>query len=401
LSDIKSTKGNGVVFLAAVLVAGIFAAMSPSFITGVNAQYEIDTRYSNYEPEPEHRDKGYYSYEPEYSKYLDKKYHSYESDYGMDKRYNSYESQYPPEYKDNNNYNSNGPEYPLKHTDDKKYNSYKPDHYGMDNDYDKKSYGYEPTTSYGMDDKKYNSYEPTTTSYGNDNNYQKIYGNDNSYEKSQYQSSSYKPDYKPAYPSYGKDDRDKSKDSSKSVSINKLKCINNNVNINGNNAGHVSIGNKGQAAYAEEGYSGAYPSDSEYSGEGYYYDGHNNKQDKGFTCIINNNNNNTNIIAGGNQTEPEPEPEPTPCENCFSSLSPTEINEFLTELSILTTPSPAPIQSLAQLCAILDSLVTLQSKEQAFTAIQDALAATTGVSMAERSDILICLQQLELIIAPG
>ena len=80
MSNIKSTKRNGAVFLAAVLVAGIFAAISPSFIIGVNAQHE--TKYG--------MDTGYNSYEP---------------DYGMDKRYNSYSSQYHQEYKNKNNYN--------------------------------------------------------------------------------------------------------------------------------------------------------------------------------------------------------------------------------------------------------------------------------------------------------
>jgi hypothetical protein len=62
------------------------------------------------------------------------------------------------------------------------------------------------------------------------------------------------------------------------VSVNKLKCINTNININGNNAGNVSIGNKGAA---EEGYLGAYSAASSgYGGEG-YYDGHNDKKDKG------------------------------------------------------------------------------------------------------------------------
>jgi hypothetical protein len=136
---------------------------------------------------------------------------------------------------------------------------------GMDNRYDDRK-------SYGMD------------SYGSSN-----YGNDNSYgyEQSQYQSS------------YGKDDkRDKSKDF-KNIDINKLKCINTNININGNNSGNVSIGNKGAG---EEGYLGAYSSDSGsgYSGSGEGY----KKLDKGFDCIINNNNTNTNIGGGGNQTIP-------------------------------------------------------------------------------------------------
>jgi len=40
LSNIKSTKRNGAVLLAAVLVAGIFDAISPSFIIGINGHYE-------------------------------------------------------------------------------------------------------------------------------------------------------------------------------------------------------------------------------------------------------------------------------------------------------------------------------------------------------------------------
>jgi hypothetical protein len=130
-------------------------------------------------------------------------------------------------------------------------------------------------------------------SYGSSN-----YGNDNSYgyEQSQYQ------------PSYGKDDkRDKSKDI-KNIDINKLKCINTNININGNNTGDINVGNKGQGslgAYSSgdsgSGYGG--------SGEGYSDNGYDKKKDKGFDCIINNNNTNTNIGGGGNQTIPPEPPE--------------------------------------------------------------------------------------------
>jgi hypothetical protein len=239
LNKILSIKLNAI-FLAAVLVVGTFATISPSFIIGVNAQsepyYEKDARYSNYEQEQEPMDKGYSAYEPDYPKYPDKKYNNF------------------------------GPDYPPKYTDDRKYNNYESD-YGMDND--RKSY-------------KTNSYE-TTTSYGNDNNYQKTYGKDDSYDKPQY--SSYKPDYKPQYPSYGKD---KSNKDSSSVSINKLNCINNNVNINGNNTGDINIGNKGSSGTGE-GYLGV----GSYGDEGY------GKQDKGSDCIINNNNTNINIVAGG------------------------------------------------------------------------------------------------------
>ena len=231
MNKILSIKSNAI-FLAAILVVGTYAAISPSFIIGVNAQYEPQ--------------------------------------YGMDTEYNSYEPQYTPEYKDKNHYNNYGPDYPPKYTDDRKYNSYKTQYYGMDNN-DRKS-------------------------IGNDNGYE------NGYDKSQYLPS-YKSDYKPAYPLNEKDNREKSKDS---ISINKVNCVNNNVNINGNNTGDINLGNKGQ------GYLGAGSSNGGgYGGEG-YYDGQNYKKDKGFECIINNNNNNTNDVAGGgNQTIPPGPPQPT------------------------------------------------------------------------------------------
>jgi len=345
LNKIVSTKNTNAIFLATVLVLGTIALSSPSFMTNASAQSEsyydrMDDRYSNYEPT---------EYLPEYT---DKKYSSHEPDYVMDNN-NNYQKPYgedrygPTEYPDNNYYNSYG------------YSDY-----GKDSSYDdRKSYDKKP------------------------------YGNDNGYDKSQYQSS-YKPDYKSKYPSYEKDNNYKSKDSI-SVNLNKLNCINNNVNINGNNNGTINVGNSGKSATGsgtDEGYLGVGSLGGNY-GEG-YDNGYNKQKDKSFLCIINNNNNNTNIIAGGNQTEPEPEP--TPCENCFSSLSPTEINEFLTELTPLT-PNQAPIQSLTQFCAILDILVP---NEQTFSAIQAALVATTGVSIEELESILFCLERLGLIVPP-
>ncbi len=55
-------------FLATVLVAGIIALSSPSFMVGTaQAQpyYGMDSRYNSYEP-TEYPDKKYNSYEPEY-----------------------------------------------------------------------------------------------------------------------------------------------------------------------------------------------------------------------------------------------------------------------------------------------------------------------------------------------
>ena len=157
---------------------------------------------------------------------------------------------------------------------------------------------------YGMDsyykDPYRNSYEPD---YGMD-----------SYDKKPYRDSYGQdyPSYKPEYQKdpYGKDrDNDKSKDNI-SVDINKLKCINTNININGNNTGNIILGNKGKAGAEEGGYVGAYSSGSGSEG---YNDGYDKKKDKDFECIINNNNTNTNtnIGAGGNQTTPPTPPDPT------------------------------------------------------------------------------------------
>jgi hypothetical protein len=359
LSNIKSTKRNEAVFLAAVLVAGIFAAISPSFIIGVNAQYDpqygMDTRHSSYEPESEDRDKGYYSYEPGYPK-------------SPDQPYNSYGHEYSPEYKD------------------KEFNSYEPDPYEMDKD--RKSYvndnSYDNKKSYET-----NSYEPTTTSYGNDNNYQKNYENDNSYDKSQYQSSSYQPDYKPEYPSYGKDDRDKSKKDSSSVSINKLNCINNNVNINGNNTGDINVGNSGSSATGpgtDEGYLGDYSSGSGYDGEGYsgYDNGYNKQKGESITCLINNNNINSNFGAGnatdGIATEPQT------CEECFRA--------FLTQVQIsayLQTVNPPSPPTLEQFCNDVGPGSTFDLSESGF---RTALAGAADVEFEVIDALIVCLENV-------
>ena len=146
-----------------------------------------------------------------------------------------------------------------------RYNSYEPEPEYSPQYSENVCNSYEP--SYEI-----NAYEIPQSSYGNENNY---------HEPREYQS--YQKDYKAEYPSYDGKDSYKSKKDSSIISINKLNCINNNVNINGNNTGDVNIGKKGKGYLGTDSYSG-------------YYDGYgNNKQGKNFDCIINNSNNNTNI----------------------------------------------------------------------------------------------------------
>ena len=195
-------------FLATVLVAGIIAVSSPSFMMGAQAQeYRMEDRYSNQE----------------------------ESDYGMDS-------------------------------------------YG-----EEKSYGSEP--DYGTD------------SYG-----QKAYGND---------------DYKSQYSSYGKDDREKAKDS---VSIKKVKCNNINLNLNGLNI--TSGGSANGGANGDS--SGAADASDSISANGYGNDDRKKKvvdKKDGFTFVcINNNNNNVTAanITGGT---PTPTPVEDECAECFDNLT--------------------------------------------------------------------------------
>jgi hypothetical protein len=96
------------------------------------------------------------------------------------------------------------------------------------------------------------------------------------------------------------------KDSSNTVSINKFNCINNNVNINGNNTEDVNVGNSGSLAATGSGTAQGYldvGSLGENGKEG-YGNGYDKQKGESFTCIINNNNINNNFGAG-NATLPE------------------------------------------------------------------------------------------------
>ena len=306
-NKIVTRKITNAIFLAAILLAGTFVAISPSFIIGVNAQYE-----------PKH---------------------------GMD---NDYKKSYVDE--------SYGHEYP-----DKDYNSYEPD--------------------YGMD-KRYNSYG------------QESYGKD-TYELDY-------PSYKPDYSSYGKDDREKSKDS-KSVSINKIKCINNNVNINGNNNGTINVGNSGKSATGsgtDEGYLGVGSLGGNY-GEG-YDNGYNKQKDKSFSCIINNNNNNTVVVG---EEPPTPIPPVEECaetdeiEACFEQFLdegefPRLVAALESGITIGINGEEVTLRSFNDICLAFEGLTTYQQLNEAvdnilidadispgedFVAIVDCIAEALGI----------------------
>src|ERR671912_2363512 len=305
-------------FLATVLVAGIIALSSPSFMVGAQAApgYGMDS--------------------------YDKKSYGSEPGYGMD----SY--------------------------DKKSYGS-EPE-YGMDS-YDKKSYGSEP--EYGMDsyDKKSYGSEPE---YGTDSYDKKSYGND---------------DYKSQYSSYGKDNREKSKDS---VSIKKVKCNNINLNLNGVNITAGGSANGGANGAAEGSDSIAANGYGNGNGERKHVD----KKD-GFTFIcINNNNNN---VTGGNVTAPPaptPEPPVNECEECFDNLTvdlQVILNAALSEgftIGELEVPAGSTVE---ELCELLDGVAPLE------ITLLDLIGFIFDAGITNEDDIfsllglLLCLQALDLV----
>jgi len=212
------------------------------------------------------------------------------------------------------------------------------------------------------------------------------YGNDN-YEPREYPS--YPPDYKPQYSSYEKDNNYKSKkDNGDSISlnINKLKCINNNVNINGNNTGDINVGNSGSSATGSgtnEGYLGV-GSLGGNGEEGYDNNGYNKQKGEGFTCIINNNNNNT--IVTGNVTDGN-EIETQPCEDCIlDSLSPEQEIDLAEAIQFLTN-----FPDLEGLCEFLaDETINPVIKDDTLTQI----LLRAEVPRDTIDDIRDCLNEL-------
>ncbi len=181
---------------------------------------------------------------------------------------------------------------------------------------------------YGMD-QKYKSYEPD-------------YGMDNSYDDKQ---------------SYGKEDYSdyKSKDSSSSVSVKKIKCNNINVNLNGFNG--VEVGTLPTAltglatdeaqASAEEGEIGASSSGS--GGDGRPSGSDN---DSRYVCI---NNNDFAVV------EEEEEPAISECEKCFSALQAVIENSLISVTEDITIGIgleeiriPGEVDTIQQLCPLLE-----------------------------------------------
>ena len=107
------TSSTKAIFLASILIAGIFAIASPSFIVGANATEDRD-RHDDYKKEKRHDDykkeKRYDDYDKEKS--YDDKYSSYDdtySSYGDYDDYSSYKD--PSKYEYGSDYNNHEDKY--------------------------------------------------------------------------------------------------------------------------------------------------------------------------------------------------------------------------------------------------------------------------------------------------
>jgi hypothetical protein len=189
-----------------------------------------------------------------------------------------------------------------------------------DNEEEKKSYNEDRNDeSRDNDDDDYDDYDNEDKSYEkesrdyNENDYDNDnYDKKSSYDKDSYDSkySSYKDNYKSEYSSY---EKDKSKDSSSSVSIKKIKCNNINANLNGigvniglpNGNGPVTDPIAEAQALDDEG-TESFVS----NGESRHSDTNTNSR---IICI----NNNDNTVVGEGGEEPISEI----CEECFAANS--------------------------------------------------------------------------------
>jgi hypothetical protein len=226
---------------------------------------------------------------------------------------------------------------------------------------------YEDESSYAND-----GYESDRSSYGNDNY-------DPEYPR-------YKPDYKQHSNSYEYDDKYKSKKDS--VSISKINCINNNVNINGNNTGDINVGNSGRTGVSDDGTNEGVLAGNEFGNDGErYFDGY-EKKDNGIGCVINNSNNNT-IITAGNAIEPEPQT----CEECF--------REFLTQEQIDAFLALLDSEDLSTLGQVCEALLEVGPNEETISENEFIeLVIDAGGSAVNAQNLADCLERIGVIFGP-
>jgi hypothetical protein len=248
---------------------------------------------------------------------------------------------------------------------------------------------------YGMDT-RYDSYGSDYDSYVKDIYAKKPYGNN--YEQDY---PSYKPEYKKD--SYGKDrNYDKSKDSSNSVSLKKLKC--NNINVNLNNI-DATFGSPIPSDGAEGGATGealAAQGGESIAANGLMNGGNNDdrsfvdrENNFAFVCI----NNNNNVVSGGGNATDGDGIDTEACEDCFEeTLIPQQFGNLEAALAAgipitLGIGNIVEVDTFVELCALIQAnpdqiasiltqvLASIDSGETLIIELASCLAAALDIDI--------------------
>jgi hypothetical protein len=212
------------------------------------------------------------------------------------------------------------------------------------------------------------------------------------YRNDYYEQTREYPSYKLDYNSYGNEDKYKSKDRDRSGnSVSLTNCINNNVNINGNNPGDINVGNSGRSSLGPE---NGYLEVGSYGGN--YGEGYDNvhKKDQGITCIINNNN------LAGTATDRNVI-EPLTCEECFAEALEAAGIDIADFNFLIAQAAPVlnnlPVTSINDICEVLDDATTPVNSDAVEQIIGIGIEESTPDRAATIQAILDCLERLGLI----
>ncbi len=182
---------------------------------------------------------------------------------------------------------------------------------------------------------------------------------------------------------------DKKDSKSSHADIQKIKCVNSNINVNGIDITQIPQDGTATAAAADEGTT----------------DGANTQNGNGFGDKINFDRNLVNKcvnVNDNNQIKTSAPEEDQACENCFSILSEEDLEGFFMifdQTVDSATGEEIHINTLADLCEFLETSTAISSTEK--WQLLNTTLNSQGVSQQDRDIILQCLEDLGIIVEPA
>ncbi len=92
------------------------------------------------------------------------------------------------------------------------------------------------------------------------------------------------------------------------------------------------------------------------------------------------------------------EPQPPTCEECFTILSETQLEDLFPIVEPVF--QGLVIETLEGLCNLLEDLTRDQDKERLYIILSNALRSTSTITLEQTTTILDCLLKLGLVIEP-